>query len=405
MGPVEFLLATLKVAAVAFALLAAVLALLESGARRGAGSTRAWFARLWADVDRTSWVALPRKVTDRFVKQIEGLVQQGFGDADKTSVFNVVFIGLVFMLIPGAALINVLTGGRPFLFYYCLSLAGALVFLNFAGESARFRLANGVAAFYLGVSIVFVIPFYVLYSFTEVTIHNVFSHAVMKSVLVTVFWYTAAYALLLAFEFRVRDRGRDPGASPAAFAIRLGLASIPLAYLLTFLALLVGHLPTMEPPKRSWPLILSSVVAMSIAFPLEIAILKGTVRKPGPAVLLAGWVGAAAAAAVAGCVFLYSASAFSAQFLRWADVFAILVGMQSAGGRYVLGYDFWLMHLPFLPLAILMGEIGLACLAKAASVVFIRLGKGTFAEEKPFLAGAALAACLAILAWGATRAV
>ncbi|MSO93593.1 MAG: hypothetical protein EXQ86_09380 [Rhodospirillales bacterium] len=405
MGPLELLHAALKIAAVAFAALAVALVLLESGVARSNSRSRRWLSRLWRDIGRTPWMSVPREVTAGFIGRAEDIVRRGFENADKTSVFNAVFLGLVFMLIPGAALINALTGGRPFLLVYCLSLVGAFAFLNFAGESARLRPLNAVAAFYLGVSVVFVIPFYVLYSFTEVTIHNTFSHAVMKSVLVAVFWYIAAYALMLAVDVWMRSRGRDPGASATALAVRIGLASIPVAYLLTFLALLVGHVPALDPPRRSWSLILASVISVSLAFPLEFAVLKGTARKRGSQWLLAGWLAAAAVATLAGCALLYFAYAFSIRPLPPADVLAVLVGMQSAGGRYVLGYDFWLMHLPFIPLVILMGEVGFAWLAKAASVVFIRFGSGTFAEEKPFLAGAALAASVAVLAWGATGAV
>jgi len=47
---------------------------------------------------------------------------------------------------------------------------------------------NSITSAFLGISLFLVIPVYVLRAFTEMSIHNVFTHAVLKSPLVAVFW-------------------------------------------------------------------------------------------------------------------------------------------------------------------------------------------------------------------------
>ena len=125
------------------------------------------------------------------VKKLENLIRSGFQEADKGIAFGGLVLVLVLVFIPFAATINALIGGSPFLFRYYLLLLAALVILNFAGETGRFRFINALAAAFLGVSLIVVIPFYVLRSFTDVIVH---SQGFLKSLLVAFFWYMAAYA-------------------------------------------------------------------------------------------------------------------------------------------------------------------------------------------------------------------
>jgi cytochrome c biogenesis factor len=84
-------------------------------------------------------------------------------------------------VLPGLAFLNMLFGGSSYLVKYYLLLLAIFAFLNFAGEIKWMKTFNTLTSVFLGISLFIVIPVYVLYAFTEMSINNVFSHAVLKS--------------------------------------------------------------------------------------------------------------------------------------------------------------------------------------------------------------------------------
>lgn len=386
-----------------FVAAALVFALLESGVPRDGSVLRRWLAGEWQALQAARWAEIPDRTAERLLAFFRRLIRAFFVDADRTSFFNGVFAGLVFVLIPGAALVNAVSGGRPFLILYYLTLVGALALLNFAGEARRRSWMAAAAAVYLGVSVVVVVPVYVLHSFTEVTIHNVFSHAVMKSFLVAVFWYMAAYALKLVADVWFSRRGIEVEATAGGRFLHDFLAGIPVAYALTFLALLVGHLAELDSmPQRSWALVLASVLSSSASF----ATAMWLVGRAGNGQRMPALALAAVLAALFSSALFYFAHASGWRPPTWVEVMRVLAGVAPGGGRTHLGHDFWAMHLPFLPVLSFVGAILLAGLAKAAAGVLARLSAGgRIMREKPFFAAAAFCAWMSALAFGITGAV
>ena len=117
--------------------------------------------RRLAEFGRRILVAYP-ELPDRLASRLYALIRAGLVEADMRVSFGGIIFSLLFVFLPLAAAVNALIGGKPFLFWYYLSLLAALAYLNFAGETGRLRALNGVAAAYLGISLIVVIPIYVL---------------------------------------------------------------------------------------------------------------------------------------------------------------------------------------------------------------------------------------------------
>jgi hypothetical protein len=170
-------------------------------------------------------------------------------------------------VLPGLALVNMLTGGSAFLVRYYLLLLAVFAFLNFAGEIKWMKFFNTITSAFLGISLFLIIPVYVLRAFAEMSIHNVFTHAVLKSPLVAVFWYLAIYGIGIWFDTAVRYCGKNTLTWPPAYFVHGFLAAVPVAFVLTFLALLAGHLAVFDQnPVRSWTLILVSTGGTALSF-------------------------------------------------------------------------------------------------------------------------------------------
>ena len=266
---------------------------------------------------------------------------------------------------------------------------------------------NVLMSAFLGISLFLVIPVYVLRAFTEMSIHNVFSHAVLKSPLVAMFWYVAAYGIGMAFDTVVRYGGKNIHTWPPARFVHGFLAATPVAYVLTFMALLAGHLAVFDQsPARSWTLIVVSTggAALSITVILAIMGMSGG-RKPG--VLGMTW---ALGLGLIGSTLLSISVAYAMHFgakeaLTWSGARYVLAGLSPDGGRIFLGPDFWVMHLPFLPWFAFVGVIAAGFLAKGIAQVLERVsldGHQGGVQARPFYAAALLAAVFAGIFWSAS---
>jgi hypothetical protein len=62
-----------------------------------------------------------------------------------------------------------------------------------------------------------------------------------------------------------------------------------------------------------------------------------------------------------------------------------LVGRSPDGARVLLGADFWVMHLPFIPLACFVAGVLVAALAKATVSGLRTIAPADMARRKPIL--------------------
>jgi len=392
---VQFLL---TIAGAVLAALGLALWAMETGSEQGQSERRRRLSGNWRSLSQASWGDLIPCLTACLVKKSERLIRLVFQEADQGVGFGGVVIFVLFVFIPIAAALNALIGGSPFLFLYYLSLLVVLALLNFFGEFKGLRFLSSLAAVYLGLSFFIIIPVYVLHSFTDVTINYYFSHSVLKSLLVAVIWYVAAYGIGLMIDAWFRSRGVDPARSPTARFISQFLAALPIAYVLTFLALLAGHLGVLEQsPDRPWQLVVSSTVITALSLPTTILLLGFGVRNRPmlPAwLLLTVSLGIVYSAILA--LFAYTGTH---QDLSQSGILNVLIGLSPDGRGLYLGSQFWVIHLPFLP------TVGVIFIILSAGMVkgVIR-GLHVFSNhgaifQQPFLISALTCAGWAFLFW------
>ena len=263
-GSFEFIQSTLTVLAVVASVAAFLFVIFEFGEARGRRPLHQWLTGGWRLVTGSGWSGLAETISRAYVNTLNGIIRDYFEDADKGTVLSVLFVGLVFVLIPAAALLNLAIGGSTFLAKYYLSLLAVLVVFNFTGESRRLAVVNGAAAVYLGASVFLLIPLYVFRSFATLARIDVFPHAVPESILVAPLCYLVAYGAKLVLDSFVFGRleGSPPGA--AVTALHGFLAALPAAFVLTFVALLVGGtIDAASTPSLSWQYLISSMAFTS----------------------------------------------------------------------------------------------------------------------------------------------
>ncbi len=400
----EFVHSLLVLAGSLLAASGVALWMVETGPGEGLGATRRRWSEGLRNMAGASWLRIPGCLTGWLASRLDALIRAGFVEADMRVAFGGIVFGLLFVFLPLAAAVNAFIGGSPFLFWYYLSLLAALVFLNFAGETGRLRALNGVAAAYLGISLIVVIPVYVLQSFTDATLSDVFAHSVLKSFLVAVFWYVAAYGAGLIFDAVLRHRGRDPMESASARFVHGLLAALPVAYVLVFLALLAGHFAVFDQsPFRSWKLVLFGTGITALGFSLTLRLMawaaaKGEKRGGGPA-LAGAYGGGLILAGGLSLVLGVGAHYGTGQALSWAEAWNILIGLSRDGQQVFLSPDFWLMHLTFLPWLAFVGAVVCGFVVKSV-LNGVQSLTGPDAAKQPFLVSAVSCAAGAVVFWG-----
>jgi hypothetical protein len=399
-GSFEFIQSTLTVLAVGASIAALLFVAFEFGEARGRRPLHQWLRGGWRVVTGSGWLGLAETCSRAYMDALGGIIRDYFQDADKGTVLSVLFVGLVFVLIPAAALLNLAIGGSPFVAKYYLSLLVVLVVLNFTGESRRLAVINGAAAVYLGASVFLVIPLYVFRSFATLARIDVFPHAVPESVLVAPLCYLVAYGIKLVADSFVF--GRLDGTPPRAVVTALNgfLAALPVAFVLTFVALLVGSsIDTGSTPSPSWQYLVSGMGFASAGLASMLVIMGWALGAGGPMALVSGCVASVAMGSVFSWALLFYGRLASTQALSAEQAFVVLLGQAPGTGRLQLGADFWVMHLPMVPAAVLVGAITLAWLAKAiASPVGFVLGR-EYAVRRPLLLAGVVCAVLVGIFW------
>jgi len=366
--------------------------MIETGPDDGLERSRQKLGDDFRKLSEAPWSKVMGCLSGWLVIKLNGVVRATFQEADRGIAFGGLVFGLLFVFLPLAAAVNALIGGSEFLFWHFFSLLGVFIFLNFSGETKRFRMLNNLAALYLGLSLFAVIPLYVLQSFTEVTIHNTFSHAVLKSPLVAVFWYVAAYGLGLLFDTMLRFRGTAPKTSAPARFVHGFLVAVPVAYVLIFAAMLAGHLSVFDQnPARSWQIVLVGGGLAAISFPLTLKVMGS--RLPALASYGLSFIIASGLAVIS--VFAMHAGTEAA--IGWDGALSILMGLKPGGGGIYLGPDFWVSHLAFLPwvLFVFTGVFGL--MTKASIRLLSTFSGPGAAFRQPFRASALSCAGGAVL--------
>ena len=379
MTGLEFVKSLFYVMALMIALGGMVTALQETGI----GGDTVMRRRLGAymeELKSISWTAIFRRTSAGTVRLIDHALRKYFTEADKSQTFSAFYIGLLFFVLPVAALVNALFGGSPFLIFYYLFLLAALVFMNLAGEVRQFRGVHNVLALVLGLSLLLVIPVYVLRSFTEVVLRDIYAYGVFSSLPVAFIWYVAAYGGMRAGETLLPARAAG---SPQ----NLFLFALPIAFLLVCLSLLAGYMSiSVRVPERPWALALAGIVLAAVSIVATRALMAAGLKVPAGAPpagrILAAYLASAVLAAILSIGVYFLAFPDLPSPVTLSGAVNVFLGFAPSGDRISLGPEFWVMHLPLLAPAAFIAALCLAFVAKGLLAAIGVLGvKG---ENHPF---------------------
>ncbi|MDP6788597.1 MAG: hypothetical protein QF830_03105 [Rhodospirillales bacterium] len=391
-----FVAAGLKAAAFVLALAAVLLVALQIGQRRDPGGPfHGWLDGVWRTVAATRWGDVARLAADRLLGVANKATAGGFEGADKGPILDTLFIGLMFVVLPGLALLNVVVGGRPNLALVYVAVFAVFAIFNFTAECRTLGPVNGAASLILCCTLYVFVPAYVLRAFADRLLHESVGHAFFESVLVAPLVFILAYAAMTFMERPGLGAGA-PAPAGARTAAHAFLAALPVSFVLFFAALLAGHLAVAEAnPARSWTLLVSAMAASATGFAVARALLAaglGSTRSMALAwACLAGLV-AAAGLSAALVVFAYGPAMAPP---GPGEVLNVLAGRSRDGAGPYLGSEFWITHLPFLPMLAVLGAIGGAWLAKIVAFAVTRRPGAPF---RPFTASGLYCAVLAVLA-------
>lgn len=398
MNGLEFIRAVFAGLAMISILAFAYLYLLDLGTRHSHRSELigpGW-GRGWRKIAAAGWGECLRCAAAWTAARAASLVSAGFINADRSSMVGLLFLGYVLVLVPAAALINALFGGSPALIVYCLAVYAAFAVLHFTSEVTWLRLINGLLSLFLFVSVFIGVPLYVLIRFTGHAQSNVFSHSVLESFLIAPMYFAACFGVKICVDRVLPLGGFEAGFENNGFSLFMNrfLAMIPISFVLFFLALLMGRLAVIEAnPSRDWQSLIPALLWTSLSLPLTLAILSASMRRAGAGPALMGIGLSAAAAAVLSVVQLHSAR------LSWIEAAYVFLGFTPDGARIYLGSDFWVMHLPLLPVLVIAAAALTAVLCKGVSAGLAAVGDGKGAV-RPALAGGVLAGLFAVLFGG-----
>ena len=374
MTGLEFVKSLFYVMALMIALGGTVVALQETGIS-GDTVMRRRLGAYMKELKSISWTAIFRRTSVHAVRLIDHALRKYFTEADKSQTFSAFYIGLLFFALPVAALVNTLFGGSPFLIIYYLFLLAALVFMNLAGEVRQFRGIHNVLALVLGLSLLLVIPVYVLRSFTEVVLRDIYAYGILSSLPVAFIWYVAAYGGMRASEIMLPAR-------TAANPRNLFLFTLPIGFFLVCLSLFAGYLSiSVRVPERPWALALAGIVLASASIVATRALIAASLEK-APGTIMAAYLASAALAAILSIGVYFLAFPDLTPPVTLSGAFNVLLGLAPSGDRISLSPEFWVMHMPFLAPAAFIVSLCLASVAKGLLAMIGVLGvKG---ENLPF---------------------
>jgi len=383
------------------AIAAALIALDSDGKGRSSGRIAGALASLWRAAGEGGWGKAAACGIGLGVAFADRAVRVGFEDVDRTPAMGIVHLGLLFIVIPLAAMVNFAFGGSANLPLGYLAIAAAMAVLVVLGQ-ARSR-SGGAAVVNAGLSLfafaglMAVVPWYVVVSFSERISHENPGHAFLMSLLIAPFYYVAAYSLMLCLEAVVPGFGPLAAKRPAAVFARRFLAALPVAFLLVFTALLFAQWAVgFEAPVKPLRLLFAAIALTAFSLPASMAIYENAAGRGPASILIVTVIGGTVLSGLLGMALPVLAGTAGHGLSSIDALVNVLVGLDAGGAGLFLGRDFWLMHLPLLPVLGLLVMAANGVAAKAIATASARLLRRPLAAERPNLATSLLFAAWAI---------
>lgn len=375
----------LQVAGVSIILVGVFLVGLERGTPATAAVRAVWAERM-RGLAAGGWAASAGRPVAAVAAWLDSMIRVTLLRADRDGGVGALAMLGVLMVIPAAAVVNMLTGGSPFLATYYGCLLAAVAVSVATGEVRSLSWLRGIVSVSVLLSLFLVIPLYVLYAFTDFAGHPAPGSNLITALFVLPFWGLAALSVGYVLDqvlFRLRRRdGEDAVGLHHRF-----LAMAPVAFVCVHAAATMGYAVT-GATRDDWPLHLVAVgvavVTVTYGGGLWLLALASRCHR-GAAVAQA--VGLAAGLGVLGgwAVLALSGAADG------TGAVAVMLG-RAADGGVLLDWRFWLAHGAAAPgyLCVALAVVGLATRAMAAMVD---------GERRPYVAMGGGAAVLGLLVW------
>jgi len=305
--------------------------------------------------------------------------------ANKIRLTNIAIVSIIVVFFPIASLINALTGGSHFLLNVYLSLAVIFAILMITGEIKQLNLFNQLLSFISCFGILVFVPIYVARSFTHTILTNGFYQSFLLSFVVAIFWYVAVFCLWQFIEF-VLPKTR----STETFSIRLlapFLCVFPAALILTFTGLYLGQMSTdYVTPPRSWTLLLSSVTGLGLSYVVSYNI---TLRIKSYII------------SILTCLVLSILISFFVYYIGFKtsvlkNFITTFFGFNPFGNGVQLTPQFWVIHLPQIPVMIYITGLSVIALMKLVDLSKLSHRLPTIHIPTPFYSTAVVLLLLAI---------
>lgn len=394
---IEFVDGLFSVAAIIFAAVGLFLVFLDLGqtAEFPVHGLRGALQKGWAGLADTGWGSLPGLVARQLAVRTDAFIEHWFGQSEDNMLASNVFMAMVLVIIPLAALVNMLRGGSAFLFLVVLGIFAAYVLLMVLGEMRRARKLCAFISVAIFAAVFFFVPGYVFTSLTGRLLNMPIGHAMLGSVLAAPLLYFVCQSAVLAARMAARQLQAGPLKSTLERQFAVFAASLPFVYLATYGAFLAGHLAVADLPMHSnWRMMLASFLATGLAAAITLEAARPHARRLARAGRLV--IGLAVIVVLAlGLGPLGGAFPGASASLELA--WQVLFGFDPRIGGPALGPIFWLVHLPFLPPLLLALLYLAAVIAKLVSL-FGGLGRPYMLSGIAItLIGAAAAAVAAII--------
>ena len=361
------------------------------------GAFRNSLSKGWERVGKTGWRRMPALVSGGIAERIDGFIDHWFGQAEDNVLASSVFMAMVLVLIPLAALVNILRGGSAFLFLLILAILLAYVLLLVLSEMHKAQRLCAVVSVAIFAAIFFFVPGYVFASLTGRLLNMPIGHAALGSILVAPLLYFVCQSAVLVARLGAEWLSPGPAKSVLERQFVLFVAALPFVYLATYGAFLAGHLAVADLPMHTnWRMMLTSLAATGIAavITLEAARPSGSgavsVGRPVAGLLLIALLSLAVGPLGGG--FPDAGAGFG---LSWQ----VFLGFDPRLGGPAFGPLFWLVHLPFLPPLLVVLVFATTAAAKLVLALASLRRSGFRGVGQPYLlSGIALALMGAVAA-------
>jgi len=387
--------------AVLLALLAAILAFLDTLRGDKQEVVRAWFRARWQGIGRSRWMSMPRVVIAFLLGVGTKLSAMGLWfDSDKSCVVYPMYTIIALFVLPVGwwGCFNLRIAISICVFYV---VAIAIVTLD---DLSVIDLPQAVGGSLVLSMIVGMCP--AAWGWLCLSLRLPLPYATLSMLLLLpVYWLLllpAVVALASLPQIILLKLSQTTSRIMDVVALTF-LFGVALSFTVTYLSLLIGHFARPSAPvPQNLQMLASNLLFDGFTMVATIMILKSAISKSGvlriPLAIMLDII----VAAILACCSLYFGLVGSQNHLAVREVMSVLTGKSPSGSGWELGPYFWAMHTTFLPTAFYLSIILFCWLAKTVlTVAHWFFEKGQESKNPLKLTAAACGVMLAILSLAA----